>query len=283
VNEIRPCSLGCRNAEGVPYRAAPGLLVCHPCSDRLRTVLDHIETTYTTVTDINELIPGGHGPGGVRRPPGPRSPAVDSILVHTDPRSAWDEQPAALATVESWARMVRGELGAAVPEGRVTIGRELELLRRRWDWIMYQAWIVDFAQEMRAVLTALHMVSRQQDKVLRVGKCPIIVAVLELPTGGRVELECGASLRLRPGRDEIRCTNCGEVWPRSRWHEIGDPWADYASLAHLWEMPPATLRWWARDDHWRSVKLGRRVVILRADALRSYVRRRGQLPLGVAG
>lgn len=283
MNAPRPCALGCRNRDRIPYRAAPGSNVCPRCSDRLRTTLDHIESTYYTVTATAELIPSNHGPGtGVRTPPGPRSPTNDTILVHTDPRSTLDDQPAALATIESWARMLRETRGYLVPAGRITMNRELRTLRHDWDWLMAQGTVADFAQEMHAVLHALRTVDTQQAKATRVGKCQIVVAAFALPDGSTVDLECGAWLRLKPGDTEIRCRNCGHTWPKARWNEIGEPWTTYAELARVWAMPASTLRWWAKEDSWRTVRLGRDAVVLRADAVATYVARRG-IPVGEAG
>lgn len=282
MSDIRPCLLGCRNAEGIPYRAAPGLHTCHPCSDRLRRTLGHIESTYTTVTAIHELIPGGHGPSGVRTPPGPRSPANDTVLVHTDPRSKWDQQPAALATVESWARAVREDHQAAAPRGRITMHREVRTLFFYWDDIMATETVADFATDMNAVLNALRAVDAQQARALRVGRCPIVIIPAE-HLGIPIDLECGAWLRLKPGQDTITCRNCAHTWPRARWSEIGQPWATYAELGRVFAMPNGTLRRWAHEDQWRTVKIGRDALLLRADAVNSYTRRRGALPIGEAG
>ncbi len=294
MTDARPCALGCRNADGIPYRAAPGLHTCHPCSDRLRTTLGHIEQTYTAVTAIDELIPSGHGPTGVRTPPGPRSPASDTLLVHSDPRTYQrvGDRPAALATITEWAKRVRADrsvdvdpdqMRATVPLGRITMARETATLRFNWDWIMGQVWVPDFADAMREALNALRAVDAQQARATRVGKCPVTVAAFPAADGTTVELGCGAWLRLKPGQDVITCRNCGHAWPRARWHEIGEQWASYAELARIWTMPAATLRGWAREDEWRTVKLGRRVVLLRADAVNTYTRRRGALPIGEAG
>jgi len=295
VSAPRPCVLGCRNRDGIPFRAAPGSNVCHPCSDRLRRTLDHIETTYAAVTALDELIPGGHSHGtGVRTPPGPRSPTVDSILIHTDPRyprDGWHDQPAALAEIAGWVRLVRedrsvdvppAEMRATVPVGRVTMARELSTLRFHWDWLMAQGWVPDFADAMNAVLRALRTVDAQQAKATRVGKCPVVVIPREA-TGLPIDLECGAWLRLKIGEDEIRCRNCGHTWPRGRWSEIGEPWTTYGELARIWDMPGSTLRGWAKEHTWRTVTLSRKkVIVLRADAVATYMNRRG-MPLGEAG
>lgn len=280
MNAPRPCALACRNRDGIPFRAAPGLLVCHRCSDKLRTLLADLERTYTALADINELIPGGHGNTGTRRAPGPRSPAADVILVHTDARSKWDGQPAALATVEAWAREAREENQASAPTGRITMHRELQTLLFHWDWLMARDTVTDFAAEMRAVLGALRIVHKEVDRALRVGKCPVVVIAGE-DLGLPIDLECGAWLHVHTGATEITCRNCHTLWTRDRWPELADPWTDYAWLATELTIPAGTLRRWAHEDAWRTVRLGR-TMVLRADAVSSFVRRRG-IPLGVAG
>lgn len=282
----RACVLGCRNAERIPFRAAPGLLVCHRCSDDLRTVLDDIDDLYRAVTDIDDLIPGGHGDtGGARKPPGPRSPAMDAVLVHTDHRTRGNDRPAALACIEGWARLVREERSldvaadqmlTTVPAGRITMGRELGTLRFHWDWIMAQAWVDDFAVEMADLARALRQVSRLEVPVLRIGKCPTPLITITLPGDdtGPITLDCGASLQVRTDATEIRCRNCGTVWPKDRWHELGDQWTDYAWLSAELAVAVGTLWRWASEDEWAKETRGGRRLVSRVDALASYDRRR---------
>lgn len=288
MNDVRACLLGCRTPDGYARRAAPGTLVCPPCSESLRDVLTRLARTYAAVTELDELIPGGRGGDGVRRVPGPRSPAVDALLAHTDPRSKDDS---ALAVVESWARWVRaersidvppGQMKATVPAGRITMTRELDTLRFHWDWIMSHDEVPWFAEAMRSVLLALRQVRGELDRVTRVGKCPTVVVPAEL-TGIGFDLECGASLRVRPGDTEIKCRNCGESWTKDRWPEIGSGWTDYATLADDLGVKVGTLWRWASEDQWRTQNPGRRRLVLRADALDSYTRRRGPLSFGQAG
>lgn len=293
MNDVRPCLLGCRNAERVPYRAAPGWQVCARCSDKLRQLLDDIQGTYTRLTDVDELIPGGHGDtGGGRRPPGPRSPAVDGVLVHTDRRSANNDRPAALAQIEGWARLVREERSldtppdqmlATVPAGRVTMQRELGTLRFHWDWIMAQPWVADFAGELRSVLAALQLAGRDSVPVLKIGKCPTVLIVLELPDDdSTIELDCGAPLRVRADSNDIKCRNCGTVWPRARWHELGDRYADYATLSDDLGVAVGTLWRWASEDGWRKERRGGRLLVHRDDAEASWQRRKTNVTRPIA-
>lgn len=291
MNQPRACLLPVHTRDGeraCPRRAAPGTLVCPPCSEQLRGVLSKLALTYRAVTELDELIPGGRGGDGVRRVPGPRSPAVDAILAHTDPRSRDDS---ALAVVESWARWVRAErsidvapagMRSTVPAGRITMDRELGTLRFNWDWIMASSEVPWFAEAMRSVTQALRQVRGELDRVTRVGKCPTIV-VAGQALGIPIDLECGASLRVRPGATKIVCRNCGSEWDRDRWNELGDARADYATFAEQFGVPVGTLRRWAHQDSWDRAGTRGRPLWLRAEVFASYVRRRGDLNFDQAG
>jgi hypothetical protein len=284
MNQPRPCVFGCRDRQGVLNPAAPGHHTCTRCADKLAAVLAAIASTYAQLQTVAELTPGGRGHTGTRRPPGPRSPAVDGLIVHGDARSKWDGQFGALATVESWARMVREERGSAAPAGRVTMRRELDTLRFHWDWLLGQPWVDEFAGEMRRVLAALKAAGRLTPPVLRIGACSVVVLIVGLPNGTTVDLACGATLRVRVGDTDVRCRNCRTIWPRSRWRdELGDRWADYASLSTDLDVPVGTLWRWCSEDGWAvSGTRGRRLVS-RTDALTSFERHRGPLPLDQAG
>ncbi|MGW4484315.1 hypothetical protein ACWEOE_10805 [Amycolatopsis sp. NPDC004368] len=295
MNQPRSCVLGCRDRDGVPFRAAPGLLVCPACSEKLRGVLDDLERTFYALDDVDELTPHGSPDGaGVRQVAGSRSPAVDALLVHRDPRSVTGvhESPAALASMAEFARTVREDrsidvpreqLRATVPAGRITMRRECATLRFNWDWIMAQPWVDDFAAELRRVLDALRSVRREFAPALRIGKCPTALIGLDLPDGDAVTLDCGATLKVRAGDTEVRCRNCGTTWPRDRWHELGDPWTDYASLSADLGVPVGTLRRWAHEDSWQRTNRPGRPLIARADALASLARRRPNATLEQAG
>lgn len=272
---------------GVTARAAPGRVACTSCTERVWRDLGTLQHLYEGLTDVDELIPGGSpDSNGTRTVPGPRSPAVDTLIVHTDPRSSTGpgESPAALAAMAGWARQVREDttvdvapefMLAVVPVGRITMGRELATIRGAWPWVTGQAWFLDFAEEVVGVRNALQMVRRSSEPVIRIGGCEKPLVAFPGPDGEEIVLRCGATLRVRPSDTEIRCKNCGYVWPKDRWQELGTPWTDYAYLAAELAVNPNTLRYWARVDEWRSVPLGRRVAVWRDDAIASYVRRRG--------
>ncbi|EOD66884.1 hypothetical protein H480_19213 [Amycolatopsis vancoresmycina DSM 44592] len=279
--------------------AAPGLLVCHRCSSQIRAAVDYLGRIYDGLQDVDELTPGGHPDGaGSNTVPGPRSPAVDALLVHSDPRSFADvgDHPAALATIAGWARFIREErahdlapaqLRATVPAGRISMERELATIRFHWDWLMSLPIVLRLEAEVNELITGLELVRRLNPPPIRIGKCPVVTAIEPLPDGGELPLLCGTSLRVRPDDVEVRCRSCHTVWPRARWHELGDPWADYPHLSAELGVTLGTLKRWASTDGWRSKRsatsgTGVRRLFLRADALASYERYRGPL-LGQAG
>jgi len=294
----RPCAFNhVRGDEQV--MAAPGLLVCHDCSALMRRAVDYLGVLYAGLQDVDELTPGGHPDGtGARTVPGPKSPAVDALLVHSDPRSyaRVGDHPAALATIASWARFIREErsldtppaqLRGTVPAGRISMERELATIRFHWDWLMAHRLVVKFEADVAEVITGLELVRRMDPPPIRIGKCPVVTAIEPLPDGGELPLLCGASLRVRPDDTDVRCRGCHTVWPRSRWHELGDPWADYPHLSAELGVTLGTLKRWASTDSWRSKRsatsgTGVRRLFLRADALASYERYRGPL-LGETG
>lgn len=275
-----PCTL-CRPpadpAESwAPREAAPGWLACHACADRLSAALGDLADRYTTLQTADELIP--HGSDGRGSPGfGPRSPAVDALLVHSDTRTRWTSELGygTLAVVEQWARLVREETGAAAPLGRVTFEREMRTIRFHWPHVLAAAWLPDFAGEVHAAGRALTMAGRLTERVMRVGPCPTVQTEAFVDEYGYsiAPTMCGTTLRVRADADEIRCRSCGSVWPRSRWHELGDTWADYAVLADDLGVPVGTLRRWAHEDGWAREVRGRRHLVSRQDALASAARR----------
>lgn len=290
MTDVRPCLL-----HQTAQDAAPGHNACQRCADRLAGNLLDLVKTYYELTSIAELTPTGSGDnsGGARPVPGPRSPAVDALLVHTDPRSvtAPGQPPAALASITEWARSVRedrsadtppDQMRATVPAGRATMAREYRTLRFHWDYVLTQDWLPAFADEVQAILNALRIVRRLNAPVMRIGTCPKAILTLVLD-GEQIPLLCGAQLRVRTDATTIRCRNCGSEWTRATWHHLGDGLTDYARLADELGVVVGTLRYWASKDDWTEYGTRGRRLILRTQALDSYRKRRGHLPLEQAG
>jgi hypothetical protein len=272
VNLVRSCVLG--PTHGSPHTAAPGWYACHPCADRLAGVLGDLGDRYATLQTADELIPHGSGERGS---PGfgPRSPAVDALLVHSDVRTKWTSEHGhgALAAVESWARMIREETGAGVPAGRATMSRELRTIRFNWNFVLGAPWVDGFADEIRDVLRSLTMAGRLTERVMRIGPCPVEIEK-QVGEWGAVQVwPCGDTLTVRVDADEIRCRSCGTVWPRSQWWQLGDPWTDYAALSGDLSVPVGTLRRWCGEDGWATKRTGGRYLVERAAALASAQRR----------
>ncbi|MFD2421648.1 hypothetical protein [Amycolatopsis pigmentata] len=290
MNQVRVCVFGCTKRDGTLREAAPGRMCCDRCAEKLMQVLGDLADRYATLQTADELIPGGHGDnGGGRKAPGPRSPAVDALLIHSDIRTRWTSEHGygALAVVESWARMIREETSldtpprqmlGTVPEGRATMSRELRTIRFHWDYVLRSAWLDDFARDMRDVLHSLTHAGRLTERWIQVGPCPMFVAFDDAAvTGEPIYRECGATLRVRADDDTLTCRACGSSWPRSQWWRLGDEWTDYAFLSAELDVPAATLRGWCLEDGWRkrpSPTSKKRVLVCRVDALKSYAERR---------
>jgi hypothetical protein len=209
VNAIRPCVL-CRPDN--PHTAAPGWYSCHHCADRLAGQLGDLADRYATLQEADELIPHGSGERGS---PGfgPRSPAVDALLVHSDVRTKWTQETGfgALAFISEWAFTVRTETNASAPTGRVTMARELTTIRWNWDHLLQAGWLSDFADETSQVNYRLGALRREFARSVPIGNCPIIVD----------NEPCGTRLRARLDSDTIRCRTCSSEWHRSQWELLG--------------------------------------------------------------
>lgn len=271
------CTLGCRSPKDAPYPTVNGWQCCDRCADRLAGLLGDLHDHYATLTEADELIPRSSGERGSPGY-GPRSPAVDSILLHSDIRTRWTSEAGsgALAAVSDWARMIREDrsidtapvdMHRTVPIGRATMNRELATIRFHWDYVLRQTWLAEFADDMRDVLHSLKHVGRLDERWMRIGPCPVVF-------DGDA---CGAMLRVRASGSEIVCRQCGTVWSRDRWHELGDPWTDYAALSNELGVPVGTLWRWASEDGWTVAGTRARRLVSRTDAIASYERRRGGL------
>ena len=289
----RPCVFQHVDRDGVHVMAASGVLCCHACSDQTRKAVEYLGQLYAGLQDVDELTPSGSPDStGGRSVPGSKSPAVDALLVHSDPRSyaRVGDHPAALATIASWARLIREErsldvaphkLRNTVPAGRISMARELQTIRFHWDWLMNYPTVLRFCADVDEVINGLEYVRRMNPPTIRIGKCPVVTDIEDLPDGSELPLACGTSLRVRPGDDEIHCGGCHTVWPRAKWRLLGSPWADYANLSADLGVPVGTLYRWASMDSWEISGTRARRLVRRADALASYEKYRGRL-LGTA-
>ncbi|MGO1049799.1 hypothetical protein [Crossiella sp. CA198] len=262
--------------------AAEGCFTCDPCAGELVTTLRRIADAYDLVaTSPALLLP--RRPGLVHRSApgyGSRSPANDDLIVLTDRRTAIGDDLRAHsvpAAVSQWVRQVAEETGGRPPRP-ATVADDIHYLLGLRRWLFRQPWIDEFAQEMQELYTALLNQIQREARPVPIGPCPV-----DLATDGRVLL-CGRMLRVRPEADQIRCSACRTVWPRTEWDQLGqalgDPRSDYAQLEAWLGVPAGTLRRWAAKDRWTADPArGRgRATWLRAEALASWTRRHGADP-----
>lgn len=200
-----------------PRRATPGYRTCDRCVERIREALSDIPDLYAVLGTDEAFMPAVNP--GARRGPGfgSRSPANDQAIALTDPRTTWTEEDRIhnpLVVVESWARMVREDVGEQPPPGNAYVRGEVELLIRRLDFITRQEWVDEFWLEIREVRDQLGAFNGDR-KPLPVGKCPSL-----LKTTGK---ECGTPLYAPLQGDVIKCRNkpCGREWTRREWMHLG--------------------------------------------------------------
>lgn len=196
-----------------PKRATPGFRTCDRCLERIQEALDEIPALYATLTEDEALLPVV-APGGRRGPGfGSRSPANDHVIALTDPRTTWtaeDRTHNPLVVVESWARMVRQDVGQAPPEGPATMTGECQLLVKRLDFITRQDWVDDFWVELREVRDQLRAFNGDH-KALPIGRCPTLVK----------NGTCNTALFAPLAGETIRCGGCRREWQRREWMHLG--------------------------------------------------------------
>lgn len=275
-----PCALGCTTANGQPFPARHGYLLCARCTDRLHDALREIIDCYALLDDA--LVPasgagtattGGRGAPGF----GSRSPARDTVIALTDPRTHAEEDGdphSVLSILSSWADNVRDDTGQDAPTGPTTVSGEVGFLVRWMDHIARQDWVGDFADEIHELLGQLRTVLGLQERAIPIGPCP--ARLHDLDNGGTVT--CGTPLRVRLSAERITCRSCGTSWPRERWDELsgslGVPVSDIASLSAWLTVPAGTLRRWKHEDGWHNHGTRSRPLFAREQVLASWKRRR---------
>lgn len=214
TTEQRILCVICSNPER-PRRATPGYITCDRCADRIRDTLAELPGLYATLTKDEALLPVGD-PGGRRGPGfGSRSPANDQAIALTDKRTTWTEEDRIdnpLVVVESWARMVREDVGEEPPYGGATMYGEAQFLIRRLDFITRQPWVDEFWEELRRIRYQLGRFNGESPPV-SIGKCKTLLE----------DKECGTPLFAPPQGDTIRCSNpkCRREWTRAQWAHLG--------------------------------------------------------------
>lgn len=183
-----------------PKDAEFGKQVCFACSNRILRHLHDLEHYLPTLS----LLKTVGGEVGRKVGFGSQSPANDTVIHHTDWRSSWDELDGhgAIACIHSWARAVREDRDLDAPK-LVTVGSEIACLRSNHDWTMTQTWVDEYAQELRAIHSAVR--SAANDPVPRsVGRC-----IHMLKHG-----ECGSDVYELPDASGVKCSSssCGRIY-----------------------------------------------------------------------
>lgn len=177
-----------------------GQKACFRCSNRILRQLRELEE-YLPTLSLYKTVSGGEGR---KKGFGSSSPANDTAIHHTD----WRTTPSALdgmgavATIHEWAESVRDERGIDPPE-RMSVFAELHALRHNHAWIICQAWVADYATELREIHSAVRAAAN--DPVPRsVGRC------IQILKHG----ECGADVYELPDASGVQCSNqaCRRVY-----------------------------------------------------------------------
>lgn len=216
------CVLSCTTRSGDPRPTDNGYLTCGKCAERLRGILVDIVKRYAIVgaaslETISSLIVREENVKVRRRSPNAESPADDHVISIRDHRSTAVEPGdphSPLAILWSWAQLVRDNRNLARRTARPTVESEADTLLFHWDWVMRQPWVVDLNTELREVANQLRPVTGTPTPKL-IGHCPKLVK-----TDGETQT-CNTPLFTPASGDTVRCSSCGEEWPRSKWLSLG--------------------------------------------------------------
>ncbi|OQO89916.1 hypothetical protein B1813_18930 [Saccharomonospora piscinae] len=181
-----------------PKHATGGALVCFDCSNRILRHLRELEDYLPTLPLIKARKTTERGSPGFRS-----TPPLDLTAVHhTDWRSAWDDTDGhgAIATLHSWARLVREDRGLEPPD-TATLTSEAGVLRTQHQWIVCQPWADEYAHELRHLHGAVRAAAG--DAVPRpVGRC-----IKVWP-----DRDCGGSVFELDDASGVKCASCGETY-----------------------------------------------------------------------
>lgn len=156
--ERQPCVLGCRNRKtGKPFAAQPGYLTCDLCADELRANLREIAELYP-MTD-QAVMPGAADTGSRGSPGyGSRSPARDSVLALTDPRTHADDNSdplPVLHVLSSWADNVREDVGLLPRDVPQSTREDARRLVGWLGWVGMQTWALPLVGKISELSTGL--------------------------------------------------------------------------------------------------------------------------------
>jgi hypothetical protein len=193
------------STEKKPMEAEGSTLVCFNDSNRILRRLRELEEYLPTLhllkpaTGIQEYSTVVFGP---------RSPANDAVLVHTDPRSGTEvtelqdgtvvAEYSALGVAVSWAAVVVEERGVTPAK---TPMMSLVLLRQNHDWITKQPWVDEYAAELKEVHRSVRALAFDPIPT-PVGKCIRF----------KRDRECKGDVFELDDASGVRCSKCGDIY-----------------------------------------------------------------------
>lgn len=171
-------------------------LACFDCSNRVLRHLRELEEYLPTLS----LLRGNQGMGEYSPPVfESKSPANDAVIVHTDPRSGYDDGYGAVAVIASWSTLAAEERGFTVD--RYALG-QIAQLRANHSWITAQSWVDEYAGELRQVHSAVRALAC--DPVPKsVGRC------ISIDKRGD---ECGGKVFELDDASGVRCSKCRRTY-----------------------------------------------------------------------
>ena len=260
--------------------------LCRPHLERLGVMLREIEDECALI-DARPSMAVAQGNRGARlasqRSPG-RLDAIALMDVRTTPYAprvagpacrdcthgtctvmrSWENARAAnadrlvsvLGTLASWARLVREDRELAWPD-RVTVMSERRTLTAQLDWIAAQAWIDEFASELKDVLAQLRAVNGTNEvRPKAVGLCPTLYD----------DGECGGRLWPDDIRGDVGCDKCGRVFTPEELRHLGEMlirqgYVEVFRAEWFTGVPAGTIRRWVAEQRCTSEKDGRKLLV----------------------
>lgn len=181
--------------------AAPGLRLCMPCANQVRTRLVELPEIYE---DCESALLPRHDPT-LQRVSGSRKST--GVLLDEE---ALDIRSSILGLLASWSALVADERSVARPDRR-DVTHLASFLIRHLNWLLAHPAAADFAGEIAQIATHAHRSAYTRP-------------ALRMDLGQCVHPDCTAAMvEAPPAREgrawEIRCT-AGHTWQPHQWLQL---------------------------------------------------------------
>ena len=230
---LRPCE-ACGTTTVV--LASRVVYVCDRCRGCLLANLADLPVLYRRL--VEALAPGVGGMSapvsGTREVPlpvrvdvldliGSPAPGDGIVDLHGD---QWGIVPV-IAVLGAWERHLREAFGLtmAVFAGSVeqSVISAVRFLRCHADRACRE---LSSAPDLIAEVAGVHYQCRRVlgdvPRVIKLGPCPYVIAVVEDLAGGERAIRCGRQLAVAPEATSMRCRGCGTVYDRADWLAAGE-------------------------------------------------------------